>query len=444
MTIIASCRAWAHRCMLRLRTLLHRPVLTPTPPPPATDQVEPSAAPVPTVPEPSMAATAPELPHKANRPHRNRAKRSAIPKPARTLGDLLAEIDVTFAALAKGVDSYDGIDRQSVAGLRKIGPSIIPRLGTAFEDGVTEVASHVDTSYPLPAIILMADNLGHRSDDEWQYPEFFFAIKCSKTPWCVTQPKKGESVYHVGFAFRDKPTTKLRWFGVYASVHPQTGEVSVTYQLVRQPVSVSGGRYMRPEWIISTWNNTGGEDEVRNKIRDVIVHHFNAWASKHEHWSTSIHKDGRRATFYVRAEEAREFFKDRDITAIAADGKRKRIIHVAHAHDRHMPDGSVKAIREHIRGVRDFTWHGYECNVTSPQFHLYDSRRFLAAGELGLVDEEPTAGMMDLSTLADHLVSYEDAGQRKGRLPARYYSQQAPVTKDGTWKEDIQHDKQAA
>lgn len=59
------------------------------------------------------------------------------------------------------------------------------------------------------------------------------------------------------------------------------------------------------------------------------------------------------------------FFKNRDIH-VASDGRKKRIYHFVRAHTRNMPDGRVQQVKSHYRGVRRFSWSGYEVTITTP------------------------------------------------------------------------------
>ena len=61
----------------------------------------------------------------------------------------------------------------------------------------------------------------------------------------------------------------------------------------------------------------------------------------------------------------KEFFYDRD-----AEGRRKAILHLRLGHDRHMADGRIIPVGEHLSGERFFTWRGYDITVGVPGIHF--------------------------------------------------------------------------
>jgi hypothetical protein len=73
------------------------------------------------------------------------------------------------------------------------------------------------------------------------------------------------------------------------------------------------------------------------------------------------------AAFGIELPTAKRFFKDREkTTAIARDGKRKRIFHAVRAHDRRLPIGRVTDVKAHYRGIRTFDWNGYQIHIVFP------------------------------------------------------------------------------
>lgn len=85
--------------------------------------------------------------------------------------------------------------------------------------------------------------------------------------------------------------------------------------------------------------------------------------------SVRVNRAGCVAVFGIDVRRARRFFADRDVTALAADGRRKRIFHHVKAHDRTLTKGVV-GVRDHYRGMQDFSWQSYDVHIVSPHLDL--------------------------------------------------------------------------
>lgn len=78
-------------------------------------------------------------------------------------------------------------------------------------------------------------------------------------------------------------------------------------------------------------------------------------------------KDNVVAAFGIDVKLAKSFFKDRSATALARDGKRKRIFHSVVAHERELATGKVVSVKYHYRGLRHFDWLGHNIAITAPK-----------------------------------------------------------------------------
>lgn len=75
------------------------------------------------------------------------------------------------------------------------------------------------------------------------------------------------------------------------------------------------------------------------------------------------------SAFGIDVKRAKYFFSDREATALAADGKRKRIFHSVIAHDRVLDDSRTVTVKYHYRGIRHFGWNGYQVGIVLPKFN---------------------------------------------------------------------------
>ena len=81
----------------------------------------------------------------------------------------------------------------------------------------------------------------------------------------------------------------------------------------------------------------------------------------------AVKKDGERITFAVDKSLTKKYFADRDKTIKTPSGQNKKIVHFVKAHDRDY-GGKITKVREHIRGLNSFSWKGYQCLVSAPEF----------------------------------------------------------------------------
>jgi hypothetical protein len=69
-------------------------------------------------------------------------------------------------------------------------------------------------------------------------------------------------------------------------------------------------------------------------------------------------------TFGIHPRRAAYFFKDRDLKG---ENQRKKIFHTVRPHERtYKKSGKKRPVRLHFRGLRKFTWNGYDITITVP------------------------------------------------------------------------------
>ena len=101
-------------------------------------------------------------------------------------------------------------------------------------------------------------------------------------------------------------------------------------------------------------------------MRHLFIDAANTWeAAQYSMTRIDVRKYSMHAVFGVDIRRTPYFFRDRDVTAVSASGKRKRIFHIVRAFRR--ADG--KTVKTHFRGERRFHWNGYEVLITVPGKH---------------------------------------------------------------------------
>lgn len=351
-------------------------------------------------------STSPEEVHKA--PTQNAAPEPVVTQKKReetrprsvSIDTILSELDKTWGNLRRADESVHylpSLSESEKRGLKRLGPLVMPR-SWINDFGVVEFER--DTSR-IPSVMFIALNEGDMNDKEYDYPDFFYAIKIRKTPWVVA--KQPGQAFSIGLGFR-LHSGKIFWSHFYAYV--RAGVVYPAQWLCNKRVSVAGGSYTAREWGVSSWKtDRDGERAVKSVMSTMI----GVYQKRLDYWNVSVNKGGLRATFLIDKADTAYAFKSRDISALAKDGKRKRIIHFVEAHQQRRATGTVH-IPAHIRGIREFDWHGYHCFVTSPEHHRFITATFCAPGEDMPEDALETSELVELHKITDALARAEDEG----------------------------------
>ena len=131
-----------------------------------------------------------------------------------------------------------------------------------------------------------------------------------------------------------------------------------------------------------------------------------AWHSSTDDGLVIRCNDGKTvATFNVDTKRTPYFFKDR-ITALAADGKRKRIFHCVKAHARDIGDDTNVKVKAHYRGERHFRWGGDKVSITVPGLHHGKKWTDFNVKAHLLEDEKQTSKYLTASQVGDRLVQH--------------------------------------
>lgn len=319
----------------------------------------------------------------------------------RSLASILENIGTTFENLKRDADSAFSIpvlSKPDRAGLLRLGPLVI--------DGalnLKEPAAFTKENSQLPATFMVAINDGGNAVGDLCSPDFMFGVKIKKPPWIVA--KQQGQAWMFGMAWRTQ-SGKLVWGYFYAFT--SAGQVVPAKWLCEKPVNVGQGSYVRRVWATSSWAEKDADQAVCICMSNAIA----AYMRRNESWNVSVTQNGRRATFLIDAKNTAHAFKNREATAIATDGKRKRIIHVVREHTQDRGD-KVVTIPSHIRGIREFDWNGYHCFVTSPDHHTFVSSALTLASDDVNAEALEQPGMVGLDKLAELLVDREENSNTK-------------------------------
>lgn len=119
-----------------------------------------------------------------------------------------------------------------------------------------------------------------------------------------------------------------------------------------------------------------------------------------------VKHEGCIAAFGIELSRAKYFFRDREaMTALARDGKRKRIFHSVSAHSRKLGDDRTTEVRRHYRGLRSFDWNGYGIHIVYPDNAEIMQMPIPAIPEIDL----PIAERL-------HMIGSKDTGEKLAEL----------------------------
>lgn len=279
--------------------------------------------------------------------------------------------------------------------VRRLDPSayaMFSRLGLAvpaerFANGShpENIAKAVANRVSFGGVLQPQTDVDDKGDATAVLPSFMYFRKVSHPPRVRSFPG---DVYELTVLYDYRHGAELRWLTkrltalcrCHIGMAPDgtlsllKEHVSVTSKV--QPARVSRGRrkpqsitltthqWQYPEWVLSA----GAE---RDKTPDewavgLLVMALATYTESISRLVVRVKKRGCVAAFGIETDRAKYFFADRDTSALARDGKRKRIFHAVTAHERRLASGRTSNVKHHYRGIRAFDWNGYGINIVLP------------------------------------------------------------------------------
>lgn len=283
-----------------------------------------------------------------------------------TLSELLDHLEETFASYKIPTQATVNLSADSRLGLRKLGAHVPNPWNMPWSDDCKELK--VNVANGMPSMFFISTPLHKYNTDDKVNISFMFAIKHRKLPWNVE--KKTGTPYQFGLTFRD---CKLFWLTAWIVVKADGSiEICKEHQHKHIPVIVNGKfktsykkkMFGEPE-LVADYQSEGKQGDLI--VKNAFRASFNWWNERKNRWSVAVKKDGERITFAVDKSLTKKYFADRDKTIKTPSGRNKKIVHFVKAHERDY-GGKITKVREHIRGLNNFNWKGYQCLVTAPEF----------------------------------------------------------------------------
>lgn len=274
---------------------------------------------------------------------------------------------------------YSCIRKRELKALNAYGPLLFPHDYVEFPNpklcGADAVFDEIKSSAPMMQMhVGFNKEAGLSSDADKVHINSVFALRQGSSCPPLLQKAKGE-LYIVGCSYN--MDGKDLAFASYAWIDFDSGQICVPKMHLDKKIALPSGKsYCRKEMgIVNEEFYLGRCDSMRDRgdlsrmIRSLFVAALRLWQKRDRYYQVSTKRKGR-VTFCIPPGKQVAFFRNRDLDAIASDGKRKRIVHFVEAHDRALPDGRTSHVREHLRGIRRFRWKGYFVAITVPKFHI--------------------------------------------------------------------------
>lgn len=192
-------------------------------------------------------------------------------------------------------------------------------------------------------------------------------------------------IYTIGGVWGFK---KRHLFQVNVAVFPdQTVKVLKVIQPHRFTVGKgsrkNGGTYERsqvvrmewgyPSWALDMVSDYNRFNDKSKSVDEYFARMFallvNMVLRTEQDMNVRVKNDGKVASFAINMLRTPYFFADREKT-VNENGNTERILHIVKPHTRTNQRGETKLIKAHWRGLRRFTWNGYDVSIGMPGAHF--------------------------------------------------------------------------
>jgi hypothetical protein len=359
-----------------------------------------------------------------------------------TIGDILDGIDHYFSVF----DQLRRVNKEAYAYFSRVGAPIITRNTMVLRDAVFSDSARIQDPASLPSYFgafFAKSKDEYRSSiiDDCGFFEFELFEKpknhATAVPWGTTVfSHQMISLRHDILSkeeLKQYPHAAHSWGAWwYVGVLPN-GEIKALPHRMQRVQRLPSGEgvhhssFQIPPGLSKLSRKTGDPHQV---VRMSFLAAVAFAASGISGVNVTIKRGGRSARIGVPITALKGFFSDRD-----SEGRRKPILHLIAGHDRHMSDGRIIEVGEHLRGERQFSWRGYDITVGAPGIHFPAPESWTKPV---LVDGDPDAplepgqlkGMITVGQAADRWGRRIWDGRkvpiRKGQPQERYHNTTLP------------------
>lgn len=303
----------------------------------------------------------------------------------KTFGDLLEQLDSYFYYLNElkknDIDSYNIFS--------KIGGRVLPSEVLMNTTVLPEIWK--TKNKPSNGMIFL-DSHFEEKDDKIS-PKLLYFQKIDKTPYA--QLHNGQ-IYNLTMYYADRNLKKkIRYpASFYVNIDDQANvsavkTLSIKYKTITSKKKHQNFRVPYQAWGFDPMIEEFAKTRTRNgKSQDPMealqfLFYLTASSSTYANDGIRINvvKNGTVGVFNVPMTRTAYFFKDRE-KVVNENGRTRRIFHVTSSHFRTLSNGKQIPIRLHFKGLRKFTWNGYEITITVDGLH----HKSLLDMDLGFVE----------------------------------------------------------
>jgi hypothetical protein len=300
-----------------------------------------------------------------------------------TLGELLDNLDCTFKAYKTPTIFGGWLSRDEIQGLKKLGAHVPnPWLMPTYKQ---HEEIKVNTKN-LPGMMLVSipiseeeHKISNKKDSV--LADFMFGIKCKKLPWNI---QKIDGIpYKIGMAYRMEK--KFFWICAWLVVH-EDGSFEFCKEHTVKTIYVTKGKNKGRKYDKKIFKDGAliEKDDIKDReftAKCTFKGMVDWWQDRQNSWSVAVKQKNERVTFGVDKLLTKKYFVDREKTVKTITGQNKKIIHYVREHDRYYGDKKT-TVKAHIRGLNEFTWKGYQCLVTAPEFQTLVTSEFNVSAEV--------------------------------------------------------------
>lgn len=308
------------------------------------------------------------------------------------LGDLLDRLEDYFDALK----ALNKANPKMVDNIKQFGCSVFSSDALLEED---IERAFVASDYPTFGCCHYGSrDTGRDRAGKWTTPEFITFLKVRRP---INVQATNYTIYNCCIVYRLDGKFAVAEF--YISIAPDSTvkalkECSPRYHEVGKHGKTH--TFARMEWaypvLLQDWvrRRKSSADEEARAVFGLIT---NAAAMTEQGIAVRVKKAGRVAAFSIDMLRTPYFFSDRDKT-VNVNGRTQRILHIVRPHTR----GDGRVIKAHFRGLRRFSWNGYDVSIAVPGLH-YRPLMELNASTVEEIDVPEGTETTDLAGLASIL-----------------------------------------
>jgi hypothetical protein len=278
--------------------------------------------------------------------------------------DILDKLDLYFIHIKE----LKKEDKRIYKLFSKIGACISNDLSIAKAgNSVKEITAFDKTSFG--AVALTQD----RNQSEIVYAQLIYFYRFEKIPSYVE--KTSGTVYEVGVlhCIKEENLSKLSkfWVSVEGTKVRKLKARLPHVQILPGGAAITHTRWQYPQdlrELDKAWNFN--EETINISPEQIFSWAVETYQNNLMDIRIRVSKNNLVGAFSVDMLRLPYFFKDRD--HVIVNNKKKRIFHIVRTHRRVLSEGRETNVKCHFRGLRKFSWNGYNINITVPGLHHND------------------------------------------------------------------------